>query len=186
MVSRDGAPLRAVPVAEAPAVVERHNRLGTCPNCAAPVETYGSLLLPGEGGIRFGCAHCAPGIGQVIDMARTVREQPEREASPVCCFCGGEPTVERVTGLKGRLACRIDGDLLCSAAGALAACVRCVTFLDAGDEAALVNHSLAATFAQWPHEVPHVPREFAEEACRTLIAGYQRLRRENGGAGWEE
>jgi hypothetical protein len=58
----------------AAAVVERHNRLGTCPSCGTEVETYASMIRPGERQISFGCASCDPLAAYGILIGKRARE----------------------------------------------------------------------------------------------------------------
>jgi hypothetical protein len=62
-----------VPVEEAEAVVERHNRLGTCPNCHAKVERFCAYQVEDEAVKRFGCEHCSPLVASVTRQAHAAR-----------------------------------------------------------------------------------------------------------------
>jgi len=70
--------MRRVTVAEAGAVIIRHQREGTCPNCGEEVETFCSLFLPGVDGVSFGCPACMPAVAVVTQQAGAVREALHR------------------------------------------------------------------------------------------------------------
>lgn len=65
-------------IAEAPAVMKRHIREGTCPECLTEVVTFISQFLLDQDGISFGCPHCSALAAYAITGARKFQEHLDR------------------------------------------------------------------------------------------------------------